>query len=242
MTRPGRGQRDSAPSDHQPVARTYARYAASARKRRDWSADNPGNLAIRRELVTAAWALAGQALATADEVLDVGCGGGWWLRELDDDPAVHARLYGVDILPDRVSAARLRVPEATITVCDVRLLPFDDRRFDLVSLFTVLSSLGSHEHVRSALQECWRVVAPGGVLLVWEPRVPNPLNTATLWLTGRELRQSLGRQEASARTTTLMPQLARRLGPRTDVLYPRLARVGFLRTHRLICFGAPRET
>jgi 2-polyprenyl-3-methyl-5-hydroxy-6-metoxy-1,4-benzoquinol methylase len=235
MNRDARDRRDGGRGDAEGVARAYARYAASARKRRSWRADNPGNLAIRQELVSAVWQLAGGALAGADEVLDVGCGTGWWLGHLAEEGTVHAHLYGVDILSDRVSAARRHVPSATILRGDVRAL-FNGHSFGVVTLFTVLSSLRSHEDVRSVLRRCWSVVAPGGVLLVWEPRWPNPLNPVTLSISRRELRQGLGRDPASTRTTTLLPALARRLGPDTSTVYPKLASVRLLRTHRLSCF------
>jgi 2-polyprenyl-3-methyl-5-hydroxy-6-metoxy-1,4-benzoquinol methylase len=236
MNRDARDRRDGGRGDAERLARAYARYAASARKRRSWSADNPGNLAIRQELVSAVWQLAGGALAGADDVLDVGCGTGWWLGHLAGERTVHAHLHGVDILSDRVSAARRHVPSATILTGDVRALP-NDHSFGVVTLFTVLSSLRSHEDVQSVLRCCWSVVAPGGVLLVWEPRWPNPLNTVTLSISRRELRQGLGRASAaSTRTTTLVPALARRLGPDTSTVYPKLASVRLLRTHRLSCF------
>ena len=239
MNRDAGDRGDGGAGDPEGVARTYARYASSAGKRRSWSADNPGNLAIRQELVSAVWQLAGGALAGADEVLDVGCGTGWWLAQLAEEGTVHAHLHGVDILADRVSAARRQVPSATIVTGDVRALP-NGHSFGVVTLFTVLSSLRSHEDVRSALRRCWSVVAPGGVLLVWEPRWPNPFNTVTLSISARELRRGLGRNPASTRTTTLLPALARRLGAHTGTVYPKLASVRLLRTHRLSCFCRDR--
>ncbi|MGH2947326.1 MAG: methyltransferase domain-containing protein, partial [Solirubrobacteraceae bacterium] len=74
------------------LRRTFDRYAASAGKRRAWSAANPGNQAIRRELVDAVLALV--PLAPGARVLDAGCGTGWWLRELAARGV--AGLHGVD--------------------------------------------------------------------------------------------------------------------------------------------------
>ena len=69
---------------------------------------------------------------------------------------------------------------------DGRRLPYRDHSFDVVSLFTVLSSLPGGTDAELALQDAWRVLAPDGVLLVWEPRLPNPLNQHTT-LIGRDL-------------------------------------------------------
>ena len=84
------------------IARVYRGYGASRRKRRNWSADNSGNRAIRGELIDAVVALAGPSLLTAGTILDVGCGTGWWLERLAADPRISARLHGVDLLPGTV--------------------------------------------------------------------------------------------------------------------------------------------
>ena len=222
-------------SERRRVGELYERYGASSRKHRSWSAENPGNAAIRAELVDAVVALAGGALFSAREILDLGCGSGWWLRRLADDDRVTATLRGLELLPERVTAARTRVPEAAIALGDARALPYPDRSLDVVTLFTVLSSLPAWEDAESALREAQRVLRPGGMLLVWEPRLSNPLNRNTVFVEDRRLRHALGSARIEARTTTVFPALARRLGSRTDRLYPWLARVRLLRTHRLVC-------
>lgn len=228
-----------APEERRRVARAYDRYRASTRKQRAWSADNPGNAAIRAELVETVFALAGPALRAAEEILDVGCGSGWWLEQLAERQDAHARLHGVEILPERVEAARRRAVGATVTVADARALPYPDDLFQVVSLFTVLSSLSDRGTVARVLAEAWRVLAPGGVLLVWEPRIPNPFNPRTTMVTLRVVTNALPEASIEVRTTTVLPVLARRLGSRTARLYPRLARIGLVRTHQLIAVRRP---
>jgi ubiquinone/menaquinone biosynthesis C-methylase UbiE len=232
--------RDSRPADEAArVAGVYARYARSRRARRRWDGANPGNTAIRAELADAVWSMAGSELGAASEILDVGCGSGRWLAELAEDHRVSGDLRGVDVLAARVRAARERLGErAQIAIADARRLPFADSGFGIVTLFTVLSSLSCAADVELALREALRVLRPGGVLLIWEPRVPNPLNPNTLFVSHRLLRAALGDASVQVRTTTLVPALARRLGPRTPSAYPRLVRVGALRTHRLVTVRA----
>ncbi len=227
------------PRDDRQPAHAYAHYSRSRRKQRNWSAQNPGNIAIRAELVDAVVALAGEKLSRARDILDVGCGSGWWLEHLVGRPEVHAKLHGLELLPERVEAARHRVPAATINPGDGRQLPYRDHSFDVVSLFTVLSSLPGRTDAELALQDAWRVLAPDGVLLVWEPRLPNPLNQHTT-LIGRDLlRRGTADAPIDFRTTTVLPALARRLGHRTEDWYPRLARIPAIRTHRLACVHRP---
>jgi SAM-dependent methyltransferase len=208
------------------AAAVYARYAASKGKRRAWDPRNPGNAAIRDELAAAILATLGDDLGRGD-VLDAGCGSGWWLARLHAAGVPGARLFGVELLPQRARAAAAAVPGATVQTGDVRSLPFADGRFSAAFMLTVLSSMEPGESA-AAIAEVRRVLAPGAPLVVWEPRVPNPLNPNTRLVRARELGPA-----RQTRTLTLLPWVARRLGRRTAGLYPRLAAVRALRTHRL---------
>jgi ubiquinone/menaquinone biosynthesis C-methylase UbiE len=216
----------------------YSRYAGSRRKQRAWAADNPGNVAIRGELLANLFRLAGSEIQGTGAILDAGCGTGWLLRALVEAEVRPERLHGIDIQPERVTAARRAVPGAEIDAGDVRHLPFPDESFTVVVQLTLLSSLGSHRAIREALGEGMRVLAPGGLLLVYEPRVPNPLNRHTLMVRDRDL-EAGGIRSREQVSLTVLPALARRLGDRTQARYERLARVPFLRTHRLISYRPP---
>lgn len=218
----------------------YRRYAGSARKRRAWAAGNPGNIAIRAELLGAVRELAAAPLRGEGGILDVGCGGGWLLERLAAGDAdrprevAEERLHGVDALEPRVEVARRRLPGATIRHADARRLPYPDDEFALLTLLTCLSSLSDREAATETLAEARRVLAPSGLLLVYEPRLPNPLNRATLHVPRRLLRDALGREQASRRLTGF-PPLARRLDRFTPRLYPALSRVAA--THRLAAWN-----
>ena len=216
----------------------YSRYSRSASKRRAWAADNPGNAAIRAELLTELLQLAAPELRATGRILDLGCGTGWWLRTLAEAGIDPARLEGVDLLPARVEAARRVLPGARVAVGDARRLELDDARFSLVLLFTVISSLASATEVRAALGEARRMLAPGALLLIYEPRLANPLNRHTRTLRDRDL-DAAALSPREQRTLTLLPALARRLGARTGERYPGLARFRPLRTHRLVSYRAP---
>lgn len=213
------------------VTRTYSRYGRSRRARRKWAASNRGNREIRRELAAAAVEQAATVLGPQSEVLDSGCGNGWWLRQLAEEGVPVDQLHGVDLIGPRVEAARRTLPGADVQKSDIRHLPYSSGRFDLVTSFTVLSSLPNPKEVTGAIEELWRVVAPGGLMLIYEPRVPNPWNRHTLHVT-RDLLDALP-APTSSRSLTLLPILARHLGPGTAKMYPVLGRAAFLRTHRL---------
>jgi ubiquinone/menaquinone biosynthesis C-methylase UbiE len=206
----------------------YSAYAADPGKQRAWDAANPGNAAIRDEVVSVLMPLLGEASAGDGLVLDAGCGTGWWLERAAAAGVPPARLAGVDMLDARVAAARRRVPGATIHRADVRTLPLDDESCAMVTLLTVLSALAGDDDVRRALREARRVLAPGGRLAIWEPRVPTA-NRHTRRIALRAMREVLG-AGLEVRTMTVAPPLARR----APAWYGALSRVPLLRTHRLV--------
>lgn len=198
----------------------YAAYRASARKRRAWAADNPGNVAIRAELLEAIWDLAEPELNGDGAILDLGCGAGYWLEALARGGVDERRLHGIDLIEHRAKAATRRVPGAAVSHGDGAALPYRDGTFQLVLLLTVLSSLSAARASR-VLEETRRVLRPGGLILVYEPRMPNVANRETRLVRRVELERD-NRPEASV-ALTLLPVVARRLGRRTPRLYPALA-------------------
>jgi ubiquinone/menaquinone biosynthesis C-methylase UbiE len=99
-------------------------------------------------------------------LLDVGCGGGQSairLKELYP----HLQLTGIDLSEGQIARARQRAPIKGFTiqfeVADAESLPYPDASFDVVYSF------GSAKHWPDPLKgfgECWRVIKPGGELLV----------------------------------------------------------------------------
>ena len=82
------------------------------------------------------------------------------------------RVTGVDFSPDMLRVARRKVRERgledriELLAGDMRRLPLPDRRFDTVTISFGIRNVVERDAV---LRECWRVLAPGGSLLVMEP-------------------------------------------------------------------------
>lgn len=197
-----------------------------------WSTANPGNRAAREELLARVLAAAAPQLRDDGPLLDCGCGFGWLLTALaaEIDPS---RLYAVDRDRDRVEAAARRASGATVLAADARELPFADAKFAAVFQLVSLSSFGSRHDVRQALAESRRVLAPGGVVVVYEPRLPNPFNRSTRRLHRADL-EAAELAVSECRSLTLLPPLGRRLGRLTPALHGRLSRLPPLRSHRLL--------
>lgn len=164
--------------------------------------------------------------------LDVGCGGGYWLRRLIDWGVAPANAHGMDLLPDRVERARSHLPAA----CDIRLadgqaIPWPDGHFGLVSQFVMFSSVLSPQ-VRTAIAgEMLRVTAPGGLILWYDFHVDNPRNPDVKGVTMGEVRRLFPGCAIEARRVTVAPPLARALLPRFGLVYNLVRMVPGVRTH-----------
>jgi SAM-dependent methyltransferase len=102
-------------------------------------------------------------LAAGQQVLELGCGSGVFLRAAADR---GARVHGVDASQELVAIARERVPEADLHVGDMQFLPYPDDEFDVVAGF---NSFFFAADMVAALREARRVAKPGAsvVVQVW---------------------------------------------------------------------------
>jgi ubiquinone/menaquinone biosynthesis C-methylase UbiE len=99
-------------------------------------------------------------------LLDVGCGGGQpAIRLLRGFP--HLRITGIDLSEAMIAAGQRRARSSGIPIelmaGDAQAMPFPDGAYDIVLSF------GSAKHWPEPLKgigECWRVLRPGGALLI----------------------------------------------------------------------------
>lgn len=108
--------------------------------------------------------LGARATRADSRVLDAGCGTGGFLRWLLDRGS-FGYAAGADLAASALALARERVPEADLRPAPLSALPFDDRAFDLVVSNDVLQHV-HEDDVRRSLEELYRVLEPGGTLLV----------------------------------------------------------------------------
>lgn len=98
--------------------------------------------------------------AGSPRLLDCGCGTGHNLRLLGE----FGRATGFDLTWAGLSIARSR-GESRIAQASVASLPFPAAAFDAVTSFDVLYCLDARSE-RQAVDEMWRVLKPGGGLVV----------------------------------------------------------------------------
>jgi len=224
---------DDEGAERQRVAGVYRRYADDARFGKKWDATNPGNLAIERErnevlrarlVAHSLWPLGGSRIA------DIGCGNGGFLAELVRWGAPPRAIVGVDVLADRLAMART-VSSAHLVNADARTVPLRHASVRLVVAFTLFSSVLADRYTLAIARELDRILEPGGAVVWYDYRVSDPRNNDTRALRRADIEELFPGFHLDLRAVTLVPQLARRLGPATSTAYHTLARLPLLRTH-----------
>ncbi|MEI2640572.1 MAG: class I SAM-dependent methyltransferase [Microthrixaceae bacterium] len=216
--------------DREDLQRVYRNYAEDEKVGRRWSADNAGNrLIIDERLKGAEDRLSRLGLLNRDLcVLDLGCGAFTLVPE-----SIESSLrIGVDILFDRLIAAKRSSPFDGVACADGADLPFGDELFDLIVISTVLSSIRSDAAQSGIGREVTRTLKPGGSVLWYDMRYPNPSNRNVHPVTKNDLVRLFPDLRQDLTPITVVPQLARRLGDRPG-LYRAVARLGIANSHLL---------
>lgn len=171
---------------------------------------------------------------------EVGCGDGANLLQalqLGFDPD---HLTGLELLPERVQAARHRLPPGVVLIeGDATQAPLQPASQHLVLAFTVFSSLLDAGFRQRLAQAMWSWLQPGGAVVAYDFTWDNPRNPDVRGVPAAEWRRLFPQGRFSARRLTLAPPLARRAA----ALHPALARtlnlLPPLRTHLLACIEKP---
>lgn len=101
------------------------------------------------------------------KVLDVGCGNGYFLTRLAKEIGnLGQGIIGIDCVSSGFTEAKKKLPKAKFLQTNAEEMPFANDSFDLVLMMETLEHLKSWQQ---ALAQSWRVVKPGGILLLTIP-------------------------------------------------------------------------
>lgn len=220
----------------QRIKEVYRTYRESTNIQSRWAEGNRGNQAMLQERT---YKLRQMLLCSGFfplkncRILEVGCGKGKILAGLIQLGALPNRLYGVDLLPDRIKEAKQKLPASHLRVCNAEKLYFHKVSFDLILLFTVFSSVLDPKMGHNVATEVNRVLKPGGVVVWYDFKYNNPFNPHVRGMTKKAIHRLFPDFDLHLKTLTLLPLLARHLGQFTPIIYPALSILPFLRTHYL---------
>jgi SAM-dependent methyltransferase len=220
-------ENESDPSDaarRQSLGVHYGRLLEESHSSR-WSLSNLGNQATIDERNVVMDALLRRNMSRhRGRVLDLGCGASTLLSGLES----YHRI-GLDLLFERLETTDKS--NGDLVNADGCNLPFAPETFDVVLLFTTLSSI-TDERTRSKIAaETQRVLNVGGVVIFYDMRYPSPRNRQMRRVGKRDLLRLFPGFDLHVRSLTLLPPVARRLGTITNRLYPALASAKPLRSH-----------
>ena len=133
-----------------------------------WAMTAPGQWAVNSPLMRLPENL---ALRAGQRWLDIGCARGALLRLIDERVGFDRIPVGVDFSPAVLRLARRdagRTGRYTALACAAATaLPFGDQTFDLVTCGYLMKHL-TDEELDTFLSEVRRVLAGGGLALLWE--------------------------------------------------------------------------
>ena len=92
---------------------------------------------------------------------------------------IPERLHGIDLLPDRISAAKKLSPMIDFKVSSGYSIPFSDAAMEMVSAHTVFSSILDTSAMVVLSNEMNRVLALGCYMMIYDYRISDPRNADT---------------------------------------------------------------
>lgn len=179
----------------------------------------------------------GKDLSTL-KVTEVGCGAGGNLLDFLRFGFSPPNLCGIELLPERASAARTLLPSSLpIIEKDATCVPIVEESQDIVFLSVVFSSLlddGFQHHLADTM---WAWVKVGGGILWYDFIYNNPSNGDVRGVSLKRVKELFPNSLITFKRITLAPPISRlicRLHPNAYHLFNALP---FLRTHVLCWIG-----
>ncbi|OWQ87493.1 SAM-dependent methyltransferase [Roseateles aquatilis] len=171
---------------------------------------------------------------------EVGCGAGGNLMDMLRLGLLPQHLTGVELLPERLEAARAVLPAPLrLLAGDASQADVEPGSQDLVLQSTVFSSILDDDLQRRLAGAMWRWLKPGGAVIWYDFIVDNPRNPDVRGVPLRRVRALFPQGRATVRRVTLAPPIARAVCRIHPGAYRVLNTLPFLRSHVLALITKP---
>lgn len=179
------------------------------------------DLVVRQKEVEALLAFLEHVHPSMVRLLEIGCGNGYLLEQIQQRFGARFQCTGIDATPQFIESARRRGLAARFQTADLRALPMPDASFDLVLSERVIINLLDPAQQIAAFVELARVLRPGGLFTAIEgfkaglenlnraradfllPPIPEP--AVNNWFTEERWRQSLAGRFRPIAPTAMAP-------------------------------------
>lgn len=173
----------------------------------------------------------GRADLSKRMILDLGCGTGNVLRDFIRYGAAPENCYGIDLLSDRIGAAKRINPNIDFRVANAEELPYETGFFDIILSFTVFTSIFDKDMKYNIAKEMLRVLNPEGFIIWYDYHMNNPKNTDVRGVKKREIQSLFQNCDIQLKRVTLAPPITRLLAPRSYMVCRFLEKMKILNTH-----------
>jgi SAM-dependent methyltransferase len=218
------------------MASAYAKRRLSVPDNR-YSLLHEGNLLLaqtRERQILACLKRAGIRDLRSSSILEVGCGGGFWLREFIRWGARPENVVGVDLLAERVAEARNLCPLGVqVHCCNAIALPFETGVFDIVFQATAFTSVLNSSMKEQMASQMTRVAKARGMIMWYDYHVNNPWNLDVKGISRAELGTLFPKCSVEYRRITLAPPVVRLLARYSWIACSLLEKIPWLCTHHL---------
>jgi ubiquinone/menaquinone biosynthesis C-methylase UbiE len=132
-------------------------------------------------------------IQSGDQILEVGCGTGTLSLAAKAQAGSQGQVAGIDVAPDMIETAQQKAKRAGLPVQfqvgPIEAIPYPEGQFDLVLSSLMLHHIHGDTAKQQGLHEVYRVLKPGGRLLIVDavqPKNPHLRGLASL-IVGREM-------------------------------------------------------